>query len=418
MKKIILLSCGVLCVAAVFAQQRLAAFALGATEGFTPSVCLDYFREAPGFDSKPYSFHSGGGADGLEFAPQGYDRVAITRNGQAAKLGGSDPVYLSSTADLAEISPQKKDFIKDQYEHLKASGPFTGQKLSKAQDKIWAFDVLEKLGYIDPSLPAKQAYAEALQKFTRDFGQPGKGTVEDAVLDVADHFGSMYEHPKDGGKSVILAKTPVTRELLAFDGIARPFFRGASNDGLLAAVNNLVSDDDQVQIKLIGFETPQRETAQLLNLKRKLELVYHKDVVLSNNLASNVWDEDYFSISRPFTDASITATTVDGQPALRSSLEVEGLLGDRAEVEGFSNQHNLLSAFFTKLSASIKSTKDAFTLGSACRSIRKQVLSAVNAPGNNDYLNCLIIQQGVHKDVVRIDLKKWLTRLAYVQNGN
>src|SRR5579863_4114546 len=116
MKKIILLSCGVLCVAAVFAQQRLAAFALGATEGFTPSVCLDYFREAPGFDSKPYSFHSGGGADGLEFAPQGYDRVAITRNGQAAKLGGSDPVYLSSTADLAEISPQKKDFIKDQYE--------------------------------------------------------------------------------------------------------------------------------------------------------------------------------------------------------------------------------------------------------------------------------------------------------------
>src|SRR5579862_2225796 len=222
MKKTILFLSAIFWILTSFAQQRLAVFMEGAVDGFAPSVCLDFFRDAPDPGDNSYIHHSGEVPDGFTIAPESFSRVGVPTGNNSGLPNKADPLYFSPKEDLGDISTQKKDFVRQQYDILKTTHHFDAVSLDQAQKKIWSFDIMEKLGYVDKTLPPGRAYKTAMDKLSADFSAPGNPLTEDDVIDLGSGFKTIFESGEDIHKSLLLVKSRATKELIAFNNIAPP----------------------------------------------------------------------------------------------------------------------------------------------------------------------------------------------------
>lgn len=416
MRKLFLLFWIVGLMSSASAQQRLVIFD-AMIDGFNRSVCIDYFRDAPFFEDN-YKYSAGANGS-FNYTPRSFSEINVEPHNKGAKFQPKEPVYISANDDLGEISQGKKAFVKSQFEKIKSAGPITASKISSLQQKIWSYDILELLGYLPSNPNAGEAYKAALQKFGLDFLGREVPCTELDVLRIGRKMKFLHSDQKQGYKSAFIAKSKATGEIMVFNSIAPPAFKGTSNSDLAAFINSYVSSDDIVRTDFEGFENRDKEVSFIQNLQKRMAINYNKDISFGTpETYFSPWTERSYTVSRPFSESVINQGTRNGAQVFHSSMEVSDNDYNRTfSIEGESNSRNIIASFFSKLSESIRDASDQFILGIRCRSLRRQVLKQMQTPGNNDYLDIIIARQGGEKDVVRINKEALEALFSYVQNN-
>ena len=393
--------------------QRLAVLpsALKITESgasFVPSLCLDFFREGPNeITTGKYSFFSDaagrvpGNLNGVALNLNSYSRIAGKDADKLSEI--AEALFLSTENDLHSITRQKTEFLNARINYYRTQGNFDHIKLRELQEQVWAFDILEMMGYTDQTKTAMDSYRSGLTKFAEDFLDPNMAAKASDVTWLGEElkrFKNPEEYPE---KQLMVYKSQRSANYIVFNDLGKPVYRGQNQDELARALAARFDADELVEITNTGFSSELTEKAFMVNLQRKLRINYKKDIMLTTDAAGISWLPENYRVTRDFSEANITPTTANGNTVYKTSVELEPTDDSWASttVEGRSNRQNLLSRFFENLMSRIRAAREAIILGKFSRDVKRQVIRGINLT-NEDFLDVIIIGEGGAKDVVRI----------------
>lgn len=399
-----------------FAQpQRLALLPssmkfIEAGERIAPSLCLDYFRAAPGAADELYAYNvhqylNGGSSSALskyEFNPETYGNYTVKNQlGERVVSPITKPLILSANNDLSELSPLFKRFLEDKIKEYNIPG-FNQIRLEKLQSEIWEYDVLNKLGYISQADQFNQGFINAKRKFFQDFYPAGYNTNSDDILKFGEDIKGFVKLKESESSNIIVVKSFKTKEYIVFADIAKPIYRGLDENEIVnyLAEQTTLGNKDICSIVFKNFESPEKEEAFLLNTKRKLDLKLGKNISVTSRPILKDYAGEY-KIIQEFREADIKEIQYNNGVAFSGRAELNEPSNPyrrTQSVEAISNKKSILSTYFEAFAARIKSMKDKFILRKLTQEIKTLVTRDISA---SDFLE-IIIDEGYRKILVKI----------------
>jgi hypothetical protein len=387
----------------VFCQvQRLALLpsTMKFAEDVVPSLCIDFFNEAPGVaGTTSYSkFKDFKGND----IPLGTISVDSYHGVKLPGEGQNQPIFMSATNNLGDISTNYKTFIERKINQAKNAGNFDREKLDDLQSEIWSYDVLNHIGYINPQEEAMAGYTNARNKLSRELYGDESATTED-ILEFANKLEVFKEPPGHRIAKIRIIRNEANNSYLAFNKIGAPLYKGSDMTALAAQLGPRVNNADVILID--EFENELQELAFMKNLQRKLGISYSKEVTVCTGGESYLFEARNHSIEQSFRADKIVETQRNDEPVftgkMKTKTEDEIYGYDITTIEGTSNNRSLLTNFFTAFSTKIRNLSDRISLTRLNKQIKTQVMSSMNL-NNTDYLDLILISEAEYKVLVRI----------------
>jgi hypothetical protein len=404
MKKLVIAVIGFLAPLLVICQvQRLALLpsSMKFAEDVVPSLCIDFFNDPPSIGGTSYkNFKSFDGSD--VNVGRGSIDVDDFKGVRLPGTSHNQPIFMSPTDNLGDISQAYKEFIKGKINQYKNAGKLTKEKLDDLQDEIWSYDVLNRLGYINPQEKVMDGYSNARMKFSRDFFGDETASIED-ILDFGQALEIYKEPAADRIVNIRIFRNENNNSFVAFNKIGPPIYKGNDVTALATQLAPRVNNGDVVLID--EFENELRETAFMKNLQRKLRISYSKDVTVCTGAERYLWEPRTHTIQQQFRADRIVQTQENGQNVYKASMKTrtEDEIDDyyATTIEGSSNNRNLLTNFFNTFSTRIRNLSNRIALSRLNRQIKSQVMSSMNL-SNADYLDLVLISEAEYKVLVRI----------------
>lgn len=163
MKKPSLLIAFISCLASLSGQERLAVFAIEKDDsGKLPCISIDFFRSIP--NGELY------GPIGDHFTPK-YKATGHTRFDGKAKADLSAQTHIGYFGWENEPVPLHYCHFLDALFHESRSMHLDDDSLYALQDKVWTYNVLDELGFIDhDSANQQEQYRKAKEQFIFRYG--------------------------------------------------------------------------------------------------------------------------------------------------------------------------------------------------------------------------------------------------------
>jgi hypothetical protein len=381
-------------------------------ETYVPSLCIDFFKDAPGANSTPDVYTNIKNADGsvplqlgnLEFKADQYDKIQIIRDGHIVHPTINQPAFFSTRNDLDEISSGYQRFIREKISAYRAQSHFNQSKLENLQHEVWSYDILQKLGYIRENEGGILGYNAGKKRFASDFLSVG---AQPTTFDIREVGAMISDLKNEDASSVVklkIIKNSSSGKYLVFDKISTPIYKGSSVAELNEAIAERLSSGDVVSIEQTGFENVLRERALLSNLKKDLKLSYDKDVIVTTAFNKELWQAHEYELTSDFHPNEIVTRTENNKTIHTASIEVEAKTSNSyggATIEGISTRKNALEKFFDVLVSYIKDKRKAFVLPRITSAIRKNVYTTMGLT-SSDQLDVFIIDEGLGKTLVKI----------------
>ena len=347
-----------------------------AGESYLPTLCVDYFNAVPKGTDKYFANEAIVGSEIKISAKDGrYDRVNMADAGGNSTVPKINKMTLLKTTGNDDALPAHySSFINNRIEHYKIGG-FSALKQEQLQHDVWAYNVLDKLGYLDKSINDPLGRFQAGKySFKRDIGFSNEAASNATILE----FGSLLEeipHYKEKGiSSPIVFKSPGTKKYIVFNDIAPAVYRGFDED-VVASKIYAASGNNDIVINTLGFENSTKETAFQFDMKTKFDMKFSKDISLvSNDLTgeSKLLVEDaHHSVFSDFDENKISLKDgfYEGGIVLKSKI---GGSSSTVNVVGISTDKSLIKGFFTNLSEQVTKYNEKFKLLFLIKKLKQQ----------------------------------------------
>jgi hypothetical protein len=349
------------------------------------SVCIDYFRDIPKTTDRFTHVASvdemdRAGLANFHGARGTGNTTTLSTGGSGGRINNEKPVILSAAADDDHIAANYQEFITTTMDSYKGKA-FTDLDHAEMQEKIWEFDILNKLGYIDESQSANPAFNNARFRFKEDFYPAATQISFVQIAYIGEELKYIQKTGRATSSKILMITKNADGEYILFDGVRRNVFKGSSEDALVDWINANVSDHENLYLDFLNFENANKERAMMGTVKSKLAINYSKNLSLQRLPRDLVLFDSRLShkLAETITEADIVATKFAGQDAYKASFQFQStdpsrmMAATRSKVDAYSNYVDLLKSFVSKVNQKFESFSTKTSLAFQLNSIRKTV---------------------------------------------
>jgi hypothetical protein len=383
-----------------------------AGRSYLPTLCVDYFNDVPKGTDTYSAIGSDVGDVKFSTVNKRFDKIKITDvNGKRTTPHLSQTAYLAPGGNSEALPTSYTDFIDARTAHYKIGG-FTQAKQKALQNDVWAYDIMNKLGYMDPNISdATARFGKAKEAFKGEILSTS-GTVKNDEIVAFGGILKLHVHDSKFGAGGPLIIKNSSGQYVVFTDVAPPIYRGTSEAELTDALNSDAITAKTV-ITTLGFENETKAKAFQLDLKSRFDAKYSKDISFVDNdafkVTSYLMDQHNYQIIRNFDRTQIAKIGDDYHADMAVQTRVNGA-DVVAEIDASSNDRGAITPFFTGIVNKIRSAGERFQMLVFLKNLRRSVISRL---GPNTNLTAMITDELGAKVLVEIEGGKLVDTYYY-----